>query len=194
MARHIEYDPTALKQNLLSIFWEQGYAETSLSDLEIATGLNRRQLYNGLGDKRSMFLQALDDFSDVAGREFLAKLEAADAGLKDIEALLMTFVGMVRDGTSGKGCMVCSTSQEEIASDQDVKTRIDAYFERIRAAYENALTRAVIRGELTLQPTDIAGRAEALFGIHVALCVLGRAGRPHDQLERMVRQALDDVF
>ena len=193
MARQIEYDATALKRNLLSVFWEQGYAETSLSDLEGATGLNRRQLYNGVGDKRSMFLQAMDDFSDVAGREFLAALETDDAGLREIESLLNKFLDLAKDSSGPQGCMVCSTSQEEIAADPDVKARIEAYFERIRAAYENALTRAVGRGDIVLSKTEILNRAEALFGTHVALCILGRAGHAHDKLTRMVRQAIEDI-
>ena len=139
MARQIEYDPVALKENLLSVFWAQGYAETSLSDLETATGLNRRQLYNGVGDKREMFLGALDDFSDLAGRMFLAALESEEAGLAEIEGLLRAFLDLAENPSGPSGCLVCSSSQEEIASDTDVASRIDAYFERIRAAYRNAL-------------------------------------------------------
>lgn len=193
MARQIEYDPNALKQNLLAVFWAQGFAETSLADLENATGLNRRQLYNGVGDKRSMFLQALDDFSDVAGRQFLAALERDEAGLGDIETLLRKFLALAKESDGPSGCMVCSTSQEDIASDKDVRIRVDAYFERIRAAYANALSHAVERGDIELSEPDISNRAEALFGTHVALCILARAGRPANQLERMVQQALNDI-
>lgn len=193
MARQIEYDPLALKRNLLAVFWERGYAETSLSDLEAATGLNRRQLYNGVGDKRAMFLQALDDFFDVAGREFLAPLEKEGAGLRDIETLLEKFLRLAASGEGPTGCLVCSSSQEDIASDADVRRRIDTYFDRIRAAYAHALRCAVERGELIFADSDPELRADALFGTHVALCILARAGRPQAQLERLVRQALADI-
>lgn len=193
MARQIEYDPSALKQNLLSVFWEQGFAETSLSDLEHATGLNRRQLYNGVGDKRAMFLQALDGFSDTAGQRFLAPLEGEEAGLAEIEMLLTTFLQLAEASEGPSGCLVCSSSQEDIASDPDVADRINRYFERIRAAYANALSRAVGRNEITLSEDAILARTDTLFGVHVALCILGRAGRPIEQLERMVRQVLADI-
>jgi len=193
MARQIEYDPTAVRQNLLAVFWSQGFAETSLTDLEGATGLNRRQLYNGVGDKRSMFLQALDDFADQAGQQFLAPLERPEAGVAEIAGLLETFLELLRSGGEAKGCLVCSTSQEEIVGDPDVKARVDAYFTRIRAAYRNALVCAVQSGALSLSEPEIEGRTESLFATHVALCILARAGRPYDQLERMVRQALDDI-
>ena len=194
MPRQIEYDPVALKQNLLSVFWSQGYAETSLTELEAATGLNRRQLYNGVGDKRDMFIQSLDAFCDFAGRSFLAALETEDAGLADIERLLQSFLDAAERSEGPNGCMVCSTSQEEIASDPDVKVRVDAYFDRIRAAYRNTLSRAAARGDVALTDPEIDLRTEALFGTHVALCILGRAGRPHAQLTQMVRQALNDIY
>ncbi len=193
MARQIEYDPVALRGNLLSVFWEKGYAESSLSELEHASGLNRRQLYNGVGDKRAMFLQALDDFSEMAGREFLSALEGPDAGLKEIAALLNQFVAFVRSGAKSNGCMVCSSSQEEIAADPDVRPRIDAYFDRIRNAYKTALLQAVQRQESQIPLSEVNGRAEVLFGVHVALCVLARAGQSAVELEKMVQQVLRGI-
>ncbi len=193
MGRQIQYDPTELRQSVLSVFWAQGFAETSLNDLEAATGLNRRQLYNGIGDKRTMFLGALDDFSEQAGRTFLAALEAPGAGRGQIEALLLRFVDLSRSGQGGKGCMVCNTSLEGVAADPQVRARLEAYFERIRAAYRHALTGAAARGEITLDPADLPDRAEVLFGAHVALCVLARAGHSPDGMERIARRTIADL-
>lgn len=189
MARQIAYDPMKMKQDVMSLFWARGYAETSLADIEDATGLNRRQLYNGIGDKRSMFLSALDNFTDLSGRSLLAPLEAETAGVADIDALFGIFVEMSQDGTGDKGCMVCSSSQEEIAKDPDVATRINAFFERIRAAHLNALTRASAREEIPLKEPDIQSKADALLAAHVALCILGKAGRSKSQLENIAEHA-----
>ena len=193
MARHIEYDLSIVKKNLVSLFWAKGYAETSLADLEAVSGLNRRQLYNGIGDKRAMFLQAMDAFSSNAGQQFLSPLEQEEAGLRDVANLFEAFLELAAADEHPLGCMVCSTSQDEISADKDVAKRIDSYFDRIRAAYANALYRANHRGELSLSPADQDLRVDMLFGTHVALCILGRAGRPHDQLTRLATQALANL-
>lgn len=193
MARQIAYDPQALRADILRTFWSKGYAETSLSDLEDATGLNRRQLYNGIGDKRAMFLGAIDGFSEIAGRRFLAALEGPEAGVAEIGALLAEFVRLAAEGGGPAGCMICSASQEEIAAEADVAARIDRYFTRIRGAYANALTRAAGRSEIDLTADAIEARADALFAAHVSLCILGRTGRPHDQLTRIAKAAIDDI-
>ncbi|WP_371226728.1 TetR/AcrR family transcriptional regulator [Roseovarius sp. 2305UL8-3] len=193
MARQIEYDPVALRKNILGVFWQHGFSETSLADIEAATGLNRRQLYNGPGDKREMFLQALDDFFEQVGRDFLGKLESDEAGIQDIANLLNRLVGLA-DGKEGvSGCLVCSTSQEEIAQDSAVKDRLDAYFDRIKSAYVNTLTRAIARGEIDLPGDAVEGRSASLFAVHVALCILGRAKRPQEELARMAAQAVADL-
>lgn len=173
----------------MTLFWAQGYAETSLSDLEEATGLNRRQLYNGVGDKKSMFLGALDDFAQVSGQTLLAKLERPEAGIADIEGLFATFVEMAGQADGPNGCMVCSTSQEDIAADDDVSQKMNAFFDRIRTAHQNALSRAAERGDVELTPHELEQHADALFGTHVALCILGRAGRPTKQLTNIARKA-----
>jgi AcrR family transcriptional regulator len=190
MARQIAYDPNKLKQDVMTLFWEKGYAETSLSDLEKATGLNRRQLYNGIGDKRSMFLAALDDFANLSGQSLLSPLESEDAGIVDIVGLFATFLEIAARAQGPKGCMVCSTSQEDIAADADVSKRMNAFFDRIRAAHHNALSRAVARGEFNLTGEEIEQQADALYGAHVALCILGRAGRPIQQLTNIAEEAV----
>ncbi len=190
MARHITYDAAEVRSRLLDEFWKSGYAETSLSDLERATGLNRRQLYNGPGDKKAMFLGALDDFNRIAGAEFLAPLEQDDAGVGDIAKLLRTFVALAGTDKGRNGCLVCSASQEEIAEDGDVRTKIDAYFARIQSAYRNALTQAVSRREIALSPSAVANKSAQLLGIHVALCVLGRAEFSTEKLKRMAEETI----
>ena len=174
----------------MELFWAQGYAETSLVEIEKATGLNRRQLYNSIGDKRSMFLQALDDFTDSSTRLLLAPLESEMASVADIEELFAKFIEMAQEAGGSKGCMVCSTSQEEIAKDPEVANRVNVFFERIRAAHLNAILKTVERGEIALDLSDIQKRADALLGTHVALCILSRAGRSTTELENIADSAM----
>jgi TetR/AcrR family transcriptional repressor of nem operon len=190
MSRQIAYDPLHVRECLLRQFWAEGYSDTSLSQLEEVSGLDRRQLYNGLGDKRAMFLQALDDFQEMAGRRFLHPLETENAGVSSIRDLLQAFAALADRAEGAMGCFICSTSQADIAGDPDVKRRIDAYFDRIEAAYHNALTRAAERGEVMLKPAEIPGLAAFLFGVHVSMSVLARAGQPAARIRALAEQAL----
>src|ERR1700730_3729480 len=44
-------------------FWTHGYGGTSLDDLVAVTGLGRGSLYGAIGDKHTIFMRALDEYS-----------------------------------------------------------------------------------------------------------------------------------
>src|SRR5262245_55977315 len=56
------YDPETALQNAIDVFWQTGYSGTSLDDLSAATGMNRPSLYAAFGDKRALYLKALDHY------------------------------------------------------------------------------------------------------------------------------------
>jgi TetR/AcrR family transcriptional repressor of nem operon len=190
MARPRTYDEDEVRRCALGAFLQHGYAETSLSDLEAASGLDRRQLYNGFGDKKALFAQSLDAFAEEAARTFLAPLESPDAGVADISNLLRLFADLSDTPRGRLGCMVCNAASEDVAQDADIKPRIETYFERIELAYRNALERAAARGELDMDRTAAVRRARLLLGTHVSLSVLARAGAPKAVLEDMVEEAI----
>ena len=63
------FDEAETLKTIRTCFAEKGYAGTSICDLSDATGLATPSLYNAFGDKRTMFLRALDlEFEEVVAR------------------------------------------------------------------------------------------------------------------------------
>ena len=67
MARPREFDIDAALERAMQAFWAKGYESTSLDDLCEATGLGRSSLYAAFGDKRGLYLRALDRYEDGGG-------------------------------------------------------------------------------------------------------------------------------
>ena len=65
-----QFDEEQALERALELFSKQGYAATSMADLVEHTGVSKQSLYNTFGDKRSLFLAALDRYC-----------ERSDAGL-----------------------------------------------------------------------------------------------------------------
>ena len=49
------YDPETALSQAMAVFWDAGYAATSLDDLSAATGMNRPSLYGAFGDKHALY-------------------------------------------------------------------------------------------------------------------------------------------
>ncbi len=185
MARPREHDEQAARAGAIQAFLRSGYAATSLTELEEATGLDRRQLYNQYGDKRGVFLQALDDFQEQAAERFLSLMETSNAAVSSIAVTLHGMVDLADSGHGRLGCLVCNTSREPIAAtDAEVQERVQRYFARIEAAYANALKGSSLPARARRQ------EARHLLATHVALCVMCRAGSPVETLRDAVEAAV----
>src|SRR5262245_65627375 len=62
------YDPGVALARATEAFWHAGFAATSLDDLCEATGMNRPSLYGASGDKRALYLRALERYTQNGRR------------------------------------------------------------------------------------------------------------------------------
>lgn len=60
MVRPREFDRGEALQRAMRVFWAKGFAATSTDDLVQAMGIGRQSLYNAFGDKKRLYLEALD--------------------------------------------------------------------------------------------------------------------------------------
>ena len=60
-------------RDAMNVFWTRAITQRPLTDLLDGTGLSRGSLYKAFGDKKSLFLRAMDRYAE-AGLEELAKL------------------------------------------------------------------------------------------------------------------------
>lgn len=167
----------------MTCFWELGFDGASITALEAAAGIDRRQLSRDYGNKRALFLQSLDDFTVFSGRHYLDRLEHDRSGLDDISSTLIQLASPSNQPLGHLGCLICNTSLEPItAQDDAVRGRVLAFFERIEGAYRNALGHATAAGDVRADPHPAARQ---LLGTHVALLCLARS--------RMSDEVLGDI-
>src|SRR5690606_40309176 len=86
MARPRTYDPDAALDRAMRLFWEKGYAGTSMADLVEATGVSRYGFYSEFGDKDALFEKCIAYYARVVIARTLGALEAPEAGRAEIEA------------------------------------------------------------------------------------------------------------
>ena len=64
MARTKEFNPEKSLDAAVEVFWESGYERASLDALMDKMGVARQSLYDTFGDKRALYLKALERYRD----------------------------------------------------------------------------------------------------------------------------------
>lgn len=176
-------DPEALIARAVEVFWAKGYEGASLDDLTRAMGVSRPTLYAAFGDKRTVFLAAIDAYARGIGSEPMAAFEAQE----DIVAAVRAFLRVSLENNTAEalppGCLIgccASTSTIEVPG---VAERIGAISTAGEHRLRSRFRRECEAGVLPSVP-DAVGRAALLMDLMNAQAIRARAGASRRSLLR----------
>jgi len=114
------------------LFWKKGYADTSLTDLEKATGVNKSGLYSEFKHKDDLFQECLKNYSEK--NPAFEVFETLPLGWDNVERVMK----MNLTCTGSKGCLMALTMRELAIVPAKVRQIIEGNSERMRkAVFEN---------------------------------------------------------
>jgi AcrR family transcriptional regulator len=187
------YDPETALQHAMDAFWRAGYAGTSLDEISAATGMNRPSLFAAFGDKRALYLKALDGYWQLAFADMRAAL-AGDLPLD--EALMRAYDGALSIYFSGddrpRGCFVLGTAVTEAVEDSEIRASLAAGFQTFDSDFEARLRLARDKGELP-PDADPAALAMLVTATMHTIAVRARAGVPRAELRALAQKAVSVI-
>jgi len=137
MGRTRGFDEAAAIHAARREFWHRGYAETSVPDLERATGLSRSSLYHAFGSKRGLFDAAVQSYLEEIVRPPLAPLTAQIVTPDALRTYLLR-MATYAEGRSGgdpeDGCLMINTAAGSLAHDETAAEAVRAYHRELLAA------------------------------------------------------------
>ena len=86
MGRPKGFSREEVLEKAMPVFWKHGFADTSLQELEQATGVNKSGLYSEFRDKEDLFVACLRHYLDSQGKRGLLTKEPL--GWKNVETFL----------------------------------------------------------------------------------------------------------
>ncbi|MDE1933566.1 MAG: TetR/AcrR family transcriptional regulator [Bradyrhizobium sp.] len=181
-------DDTVLER-AISVFWQNGYAGTSLRHLTKATGLSTAALYHRFIDKDGLFVEALRRYADDGLVERLARLSASDAPLGAIRDFLDELIAVSLADPRHRGCLLVNTALDGATMSRAARDLVRARFGEVEAFFAERLERAV-NSEMLDPTTDIAATATALLGTVFAIRVMARL----DPAPRRLRALADHAM
>ena len=184
MPRPKEFDPGEAMKEAMEAFWERGYHATSVHDLLSEMKLNRGSMYATFGDKKQLFMAALDEY-ERQGRAALAEALEKPGSVKEI---LREWVMQVADSCSGeagsRGCLALKAALEVAPHDADVADWIRKVSKRRERVIAQVIRRGQGEGDINprLDPR-VTGRY--LMSSLAGLRVLGTASPAHRQMREV---------
>lgn len=185
MARPKAFDTQAALTRAMELFWEQGYAATSMEQLTGVMGISRQSLYDTFGDKHRLFLAAMDAYCAMLEAAMLGPLTAPDAGLQALHDTAMGIVDFLIQYPKRRACLMANTTLELAPHDAIVAAKVRQHMDKMAAAFRHALVNAKARGEINAA-ADIDALARYLVGMAHGLMVMAKSGASREMLTEMV--------
>jgi len=177
----------ALGQAML-LFWEHGYEATSLNDLTSALGVPPSSIYSAFGDKKGLFLEAVDHY--LSGPITSESLIAQAANARDAARALLRAAAKGFTGThTPSGCLLatsaisCSDAAAEVREELAVRRRA------IESQLRRRIALDVKAGEMPAQSHPEALAAHTMAVIQ-GMSTLARDGAKREKLLRLAETAM----
>lgn len=172
----------------MQVFWDKGYADTSISDITAATGIKRGSLYNAFEGKRELFIKSLMKYDNDKRRALLARLNGIDDPREAIAKFFDHIVKVSLSDSKRRGCMLVNTAVDYSHHDAEIQRVVDEAFKDLTTFFEQKVRRTQELGALsaTANPKSIA---KGLLSAHVGIRVLGRGAFGKAALEQIAEQA-----
>jgi TetR/AcrR family transcriptional repressor of nem operon len=182
-----QFDPAERLDLAVDAFWQNGFDGSAMQALCKAMGLFPGSLYGTYGDKRQLFLKAVERYMTTVSADAIRVL-SQDDGLAALEGYFDGLVDGIIDGKRRWGCLVTNTIVELAQREPDIAAMVDQHLARLEAGFAGAIDRARQAGRIPAgTPADIAG---FLVCIVQGLNVLAKTNPPRHRLERVVATAL----
>lgn len=178
------FDRDAALTTASARFRSRGFSGTSLDELAEATGVARPSLAAAFGDKRAMYLAALDRTHDWLTESFGA-LHAANLPLREMLERMFGFsIKLYLGGEFGpSGCIALNTAVAEAVTDPEIRAALS----RILTLEDRMVTGLL---EQAGSPTP-AAHAQVAVSVLQALSIRARSGRPREELEAVAASCVD---
>lgn len=171
MGRPKGFERKEVLQKAIQVFWKKGFADTSVQDLEKATGVNKSGLYSEFNDKQDLFLACLEYYIDESPA--VPTLTHEPLGWGNIENFLL--MGQTCKGR--KGCFGVNTFRELNILPAKAKTLLNDNVAAIK--------RALMQNLDAEEVPNSGAVAEIIMTFNSGNCLAQNADDPQGAIDRV---------
>jgi TetR/AcrR family transcriptional regulator, transcriptional repressor for nem operon len=192
MGRTRKFDREKALKAATVVFWNKGFEATTTDDLLAAMGIGRQSLYDTFGDKRQLYLEALNGYSvgNIAAlSDVCRKTSSPMSAVRNIFFSIATETQEVRL----RGCMGVNSISEFGVQDPEVAAIAKMSGLLLRSALERVFNEAKAIGEID-PSLDERKAAKFLHATMLGIRVRARVGDSPEDLRDMASFAIDSLL
>lgn len=188
MARKKGFDPHRALRAAVDVFWDAGYEKTSLDDLMAKMGLGRQSVYDTFGNKRSLYLKALDEYRAMTQAD-TRNLFGSRLGVRECFRTILFGIAGESRARLERGCMMVNANLERARADKALHALIKRNAVEVREIFSTALRSGQQTGEISSEK-DPEALATFMFSTVHGMRHLGRTSADRVALEQIATVAL----
>lgn len=187
------FDPEAALDSILEVFWRAGYSASSLDDICEAAGMNRPSVYAAFGDKRALYLRAIERYREIS-RVQMREAFSHDAPVRTVlreiyrRALDMYYSGH----DTPLGCFMVGAVINDAVDDAEIRNALAEGLRQFDAAFTRRLKKAQDDGEIG-KSRDAVLLGKMASSTLYYLAARSRAGEERAILEAFADSAVDII-
>ncbi|WP_247564229.1 TetR/AcrR family transcriptional regulator [Bradyrhizobium sp. 151] len=192
MARPREFNEEKVLKAAVDAFWAKGYVATSTRDLTECTGLTQSSIYAAFGDKRGIFLRALEYYLDHLLRSRIVRLETSLPAAQAISGFFSEALDRALADPKHRGCMLVNTALEATSEDPELRRLVANETVMIEQFFRRCIIAGQRTGEIRTDCSADDG-ARHLLAVLLGTRVLARIRPKSELLMGLVGPALESL-
>ncbi|HVZ29754.1 MAG TPA: TetR/AcrR family transcriptional regulator [Asticcacaulis sp.] len=191
------FDPEAVLETVLELFWENGFTATSLDDIAAATGVSRPSLAAAFGDKQALYIKAMERYQARIAEQLdqVLTCNGCEGGVRGIinryfDTMIRAYTG---EADHPLGCAFMCTALNEAPQHESILEMLQGTIENFDRRFEEFFTTAKDMGFLR-PDSDPKILTQMISGLTSNLLVRARAGASRQDLQRITDQTTAFLF
>ena len=180
MVRTREFNPEAILDAALSLFWRKGYKNCCMADVVKKSGVARYGLYQVFKDKDQLYCAALKHYRRKIRERFITPFCPNQTGKKsDLNTLINIFnlmiENMAKENTAS--CFAHQAAIERATVDDEVNEIVTGFFNEVKDGYRVTIKNAIELGQVRDMPVEdlviyVMGIERALVAMSKQNCTI----------------------
>lgn len=173
MARPREFDKQDVINRAMLVFWERGYEATSIRDLIDVMGISSSSMYEAFGDKRGVFLAALEHFCELERGQIARMAEDSASPELFIQGLFGSIEAAVQSKSPAQGSLAFNTMVEYGTRDPGVTELLLTHYFGIAAIIADVIRQGQAQGTVASRQDPLHLTYAILSALHGVAAVKG---------------------